>query len=107
MQGKSASTIAMTVLLLLAVAAAPLIAQQKARPGQKPSSPSQRKPPAKDDDISSSDDPLKLGTELVNVLFSAVDRSNRIVGDLRQRYPSSKTGSRRRSSLSSAKRACR
>ncbi|HYP26041.1 MAG TPA: VWA domain-containing protein [Blastocatellia bacterium] len=86
MQRKTGSSIAATLLLLMAVGALPLAAQQKSRPGQRPSpqgSQSQR-PPARDDNTSSLDDPLKLSTELVNVLFSAVDRSNRIVGDIRQ-----------------------
>jgi len=42
------------------------------------------KPKAADDDTPSSDDSLKLGTDLVNVLFTAVDRNNRIITDIRQ-----------------------
>src|SRR5438128_11281697 len=38
----------------------------------------------KDDDIASSDDAVRLNTELVNVLFTAVDRNNRVIGDIRQ-----------------------
>jgi Ca-activated chloride channel family protein len=38
----------------------------------------------KDDDIASSDDSLRLGTELVNLMFSAVDRNNRVISDIRQ-----------------------
>src|SRR5262249_13459571 len=38
----------------------------------------------KDDDIGSSDDAVRLNTELVNVLFTAVDRNNRVISDIRQ-----------------------
>jgi Ca-activated chloride channel homolog len=38
----------------------------------------------KEDDIASSDDAVRLGTDLVNVLFTAVDRNNRVIGDIRQ-----------------------
>src|SRR6185295_13679285 len=38
----------------------------------------------KDDDIASSDEAVRLGAELVNVLFTAVDRNNRVIGDIRQ-----------------------
>jgi Ca-activated chloride channel homolog len=42
--------------------------------------------PQQDNDVSiaSSDDAVRLGTELVNLTFSAVDRNNRIIGDIRQ-----------------------
>jgi len=38
----------------------------------------------KDDEIESSDDAVRLGTDLVNVLFTAVDRNNRVISDIRQ-----------------------
>ncbi|MEK6324705.1 MAG: VWA domain-containing protein [Acidobacteriota bacterium] len=38
----------------------------------------------KDDDIDSSDEAVRLGADLVNVLFTAVDRNNRVIGDIRQ-----------------------
>ncbi|MEK6406063.1 MAG: VWA domain-containing protein [Acidobacteriota bacterium] len=38
----------------------------------------------KDDDIASSDEAVRLGTDLVNVLFTAVDRNNRVISDIRQ-----------------------
>ena len=38
----------------------------------------------KDDDIPSSDEAVRLGADLVNVLFTAVDRNNRVISDIRQ-----------------------
>jgi Ca-activated chloride channel family protein len=38
----------------------------------------------KDDDIGSSDEAVRLGADLVNVLFTAVDRNNRVISDIRQ-----------------------
>lgn len=38
----------------------------------------------KDDGVASSDDVVRLGTDLVNVLFTAVDRNNRVISDIRQ-----------------------
>lgn len=40
--------------------------------------------PINDQQIEGADDPIKLGTDLVNLLFTAVDRNNRVVSDLRQ-----------------------
>src|SRR5437868_8105980 len=87
---KSATAAALTALMLLLSAAV----AQSTRPGQKPSvkpAPQQKAQDKsktgvqdKDDDIPVSDQTLHLGTELVNVVFSAVDRNNHIVGDLRQ-----------------------
>lgn len=39
---------------------------------------------SKDDDIASSEDAVRLGTDLVSVLFTAVDRNNRVISDIRQ-----------------------
>ncbi|HSB10366.1 MAG TPA: VWA domain-containing protein [Blastocatellia bacterium] len=79
-------SIAIAVLSLSVLAQRPKPAQQPtpksdAQGGQK-SKPSQD--PNKDDEIGSSDDALRLGTDLVNVLFTAVDRNNRVIGDIRQ-----------------------
>jgi len=38
----------------------------------------------KDDDVVSGDEAVRLGTDLVNVLFTAVDRNNRVISDIRQ-----------------------
>ena len=38
----------------------------------------------RDDDVVSGDEAVRLGTDLVNVLFTAVDRNNRVIGDIRQ-----------------------
>jgi Ca-activated chloride channel homolog len=80
--------------IILAALLTPVSALQKPRPVQKPpvrtEAPDRQKtkPDARqqerEDDIATSDDTVRLGTELVNLLFSAVDRSNRIVSDLRQ-----------------------
>ena len=62
--------------------------------GQRPQPSAQRPKPAappqqqqnkeKDEDIATGDEAVKLGTELVNVLFTAVDRNNRVISDIRQ-----------------------
>jgi len=55
-------------------------------PQQKTSDSNQRlgqKAAPKDDEIGSADDPVKLGTDLVNILFTAVDKNNRVIGDIR------------------------
>jgi Ca-activated chloride channel family protein len=51
-------------------------------PGPQSSSPNQAKRDAAASEPLESDDTIKLGTELVNVLFSAVDQNNRVVSDL-------------------------
>jgi Ca-activated chloride channel homolog len=38
----------------------------------------------KDDDAMVSDETVKLGTDLVNLLFTVVDRNNRVISDVRQ-----------------------
>jgi len=38
----------------------------------------------RDDEVVSGDEAVRLGTDLVNVLFTAVDRNNRVIGDIRQ-----------------------
>jgi len=38
----------------------------------------------KDDDVASSDEAVRLGADLVNVLFTAVDGNNRVISDIRQ-----------------------
>lgn len=79
-------SIAIAVLSLSASAQRPRPAPQAParndpQKAQKPKpSPDQNK----DDEIGSSDDAVKLGTDLVNVLFTAVDRNNRVIGDIRQ-----------------------
>ncbi|HET9530508.1 MAG TPA: VWA domain-containing protein [Blastocatellia bacterium] len=78
---------AVTILALVVLMAASAVAQ-KPRPGAKSPAPSQKagqekKQQDKDDEIATNDDPLRLGTELVNLLFSAVDRNNRVVGDIK------------------------
>jgi Ca-activated chloride channel family protein len=42
------------------------------------------KPPDNDDDISINDETVRLGTDLVNLTFTAVDRNNRVISNLQQ-----------------------
>ena len=76
--------IAIVALLAVTVAAqkpkpAPprAASEQKAKPEARPQQP-------KDDDIATSDDTVKLGTDLVNLTFSAIDRNNRVIGNINQ-----------------------
>ncbi len=59
-------------------------AEQRQKPAPKPSERQQKTDPARDEKIGESDDEVRLGTEIVNVLFSAVDRNNRIISDIRE-----------------------
>ncbi|MBI3652431.1 MAG: VWA domain-containing protein [Acidobacteria bacterium] len=55
---------------------------QKTKPApQKP----QTKPTNPDDEVPVSDETVRLGTDLVNLFFSAVDRNNRIISNLQQK----------------------
>lgn len=54
---------------------APKQSEQKSKPEAKQS---------KDDDVPVGDETVKLGTDLVNLLFSVVDRNNRVISDIRQ-----------------------
>src|ERR1051325_3218347 len=81
-----------TVAVMLSIAA---LAQTKTAPKQQPkTTPADAqkgkqqplKPQAKpDDDIPVSDETVRLGTDLVNLFFSAVDQNNRVVSDLQQK----------------------
>lgn len=81
-------------LLVTVIAIAALVvsagAQQRTRPAQKPKPETRQKPKTeqkavnKDDEIGVGDETVKLGTDLVNLVFTAVDRSNRVVSDIRQ-----------------------
>lgn len=77
-------------MIALAVVFASAGAAQRSRPAARTDSQSRQpaKPDAKqqskDDDVASSDDAVRLGAELVNVMFSAVDRNNRVISDIRQ-----------------------
>jgi Ca-activated chloride channel family protein len=80
--------------ITLAALLTPVTALQEPKAVQKPpgrtESPDRQKtkpnarPQEREDDIPTSDDTVRLGTELVNLLFSAIDPSNRVVSDLRQ-----------------------
>lgn len=77
-----------TLIAILAVLAVTVAAQkprptpprageQKARPEATPAAP-------KDDDIPTSDETVKLGTDLVNLTFTAIDRNNRVINNVNQ-----------------------
>lgn len=74
------------ILAMLAVVAA----AQKPKPAP-PRTSSEQKPkpeaapqPPKDDDIPTSDETVKLGTDLVNLTFTAIDRNNRVINNIGQ-----------------------
>jgi Ca-activated chloride channel family protein len=79
---------------MLAALLTPAFALQKPKTAQKPpvrtevpdrqKAKTDSKSQDAEEDIPTSDDTVRLGTELVNLLFSAIDRSNRVVSDLRQ-----------------------
>src|ERR1044072_8282763 len=58
------------------------------RPGDqqknKPLTPSSQKPVDKPEEIQTGDEIVKLGADLVNLFFSAVDQNNRIVSNIKQ-----------------------
>jgi Ca-activated chloride channel family protein len=66
------------------------VAGQKPKPappratGEQKSKPEARPQQPKDDDIPTSDDMVKLGTDLVNLTFTAVDRNNRVISNIGQ-----------------------
>src|SRR5437870_2797132 len=82
--------IALGILAILVTAHVGLA--QKAKPAQRPLQPpatkqttkSDAKATDKDEEAQVGDETLRLGTELVNVLFSVLDGNNRVVSDVRQ-----------------------
>ena len=89
----SSKKIAIALIALVGLFASTVVAQ-KTRPAppartdassnQKPRPNVKQSQQDKDDGIETSDDSVRLGTELVNLTFSAVDRNNRVIGDIRQ-----------------------
>ena len=83
--------IATSIVSVLALVV-PVLAWQKTKPAQKPPVRSEAAGPQKprpdtnrqQDDIPTSDDTVRLGTELVDLLFTAVDRNNHIISDVRR-----------------------
>jgi len=73
-----------TALLIVSVLCCIGFAQRPQPSAQKPKPEPKQQNSNKDDDIPTGDDTLKLGTDLVTVLFTAVDRNNRNIGDVRQ-----------------------
>jgi Ca-activated chloride channel homolog len=57
-------------------------AQQSSQPGQKSGQQSKQPPAAQQQDPPDEGEPLRLGTQLVNVLFSVTDKQNRYINDL-------------------------
>ena len=79
----SSTRIVVALIAIVAVLAV-TAAAQKPKPVPRAS---EQKPPAqqpKDDDIPSSDEAVRLGTDLVNLTFSAVDRNNRVISNINQ-----------------------
>jgi Ca-activated chloride channel homolog len=82
----SPTRIVVALVAIVAVLAVTVAAQKPLPPR---ASGEQKKPeakplPPKDDDIAGSDEAVRLGTDLVNLTFSAVDRNNRVIGNLVQ-----------------------
>ena len=74
-------------IVALGVFLASVTASQKPAPARKPSQQApapQQKPNPDADEIPSSEDAVRLGTDLVNLLFTAVDGNNRSISDIRQ-----------------------
>jgi VWFA-related protein len=61
-------------------------AQQKAKtpPKSAPQKKQEVKQDQKDDEVPVGDETVKLDTEIVNLIFTAIDKNNRVVGDIRQ-----------------------
>lgn len=74
--------IVLLVLGCIGLAQRPQTSTQKPKP--EPRQPDSNRDKDKDDETPSSDEAVKLGTDLVNVLFTAVDRNNRVISDIRQ-----------------------
>ncbi|HKP14176.1 MAG TPA: VWA domain-containing protein [Blastocatellia bacterium] len=77
------------VTALVAIVALALgVAAQKQKPAPPRAGEQKQKPEAKpqtaDDGIPGSDDAIRLGTDLVNLTFSAVDRNNRVITNIGQ-----------------------
>ena len=76
--------IAIVAVLAVTVAAQkPKPAPPRATSEQKPK-PEARPQQPKDDDIPTNDETVKLGTDLVNLTFTAVDRNNRVISNIGQ-----------------------
>src|SRR5215510_8922113 len=80
-----------TLALALAVVGGGAFAGQKSRPAPAPQrqgsvsqKPADQKPKDSDSDVPLNDETVSLKTDLVNLLFTAVDRNNRVIGDIRQ-----------------------
>jgi Ca-activated chloride channel homolog len=82
------STRSVAALIAIVAVLAVTAAAQKPKP-LPPRAAGEQKPeakplPPKDDDIPGSDDAVRLGTDLVNLTFSAVDRNNRVISNINQ-----------------------
>jgi VWFA-related protein len=82
------TVIALTLLAGASFAQRPKPAPRAPAPtsqtGQTPKSDPREQDKNKDELVVSGDEAVRLGTDLVNVLFTAVDRNNRVIGDIRQ-----------------------
>ncbi len=73
-----------TAITLIALASPCFSQRPKTQPPAQTGQGTRQQSKTRDDDIPSSDDAVRLNTELVNVLFTAVDRNNRVISDIRQ-----------------------
>jgi len=80
-----AAVIALVLLGCASFAQRPKPAPQPpARSTQTPKTNPNQQDKNKDEEVVSGDEAVRLGTDLVNVLFTAVDRNNRVISDIRQ-----------------------
>lgn len=83
-----AALVALTALVCTSFAQRPKPAPQPPSRGSQSGQPAKPDPKEqdknKDEEVVSGDEAVRLGTDLVNVLFTAVDRNNRVISDIRQ-----------------------
>ena len=92
MNRPSRASVGIAAVLSCLALVVPIPARQKSKPAPKPPARSDAPGPQKprpdenrqQDDIPTSDDTVRLGTELVDLLFTAVDRNNHIMSDVRR-----------------------
>ncbi len=81
----SAALIAMVMLACVTFAQRPKpVPQPPVRSSQSSRPDPKDQDKNKDEEVVSGDEAVRLGTDLVNVLFTAVDRNNRVISDIRQ-----------------------
>jgi Ca-activated chloride channel family protein len=79
-----------TGVVVLMALVLPGFASQRSKPSQpaKAATPQQKstelKKQSQEDEVGSTDEAVRLGTDLVNILFTVVDKNNRVIGDVRR-----------------------